>query len=251
VSSRHSLLGRPSIAFALLSSLLVSACGSDSEPAQQTAKRPPAATVPTTTTDAPTTTTDVAPSAREQRAKRRRAARKRREAKAKAQTTPTTTAKTQPAPSTQPVETTTQPAPQRHPKRTPAAKPKPRDTGPPAHAVTESATLQLVSRNGSRAYVHEGNVVGTLNGTMKLDTRLGGAGVIGIFTVTLSDGTLTGRASASLTLAGSEARFRGTAKITGGTGAYAGASATGLKFSGSVSADASTSKIRMSGDVRW
>ncbi len=236
---------------------LLSACGSDREGVEQAAS--PSATAPSTaptvsTETVPTTTTER-PDAKalERQAERRRAARKRRqaraEARAKAKTT--TSERSTPATTAEPPQTTAQSSePKQKPrKRTPS--PKPQDTGLPTHNLTENATMQLVSRKGSRAYVHEGNVVGTLNGTMRLNTKLGGEGVIGIFTVTLADGTLTGRASAALTLAGSEARFRGTAKITGGTGTYANASASGLKFSGKVSADASTSRIQMSGPVRY
>ena len=86
---------------------------------------------------------------------------------------------------------------------------------------------------------------------MNLRTKFGGQGIIGDFVVTLSDGTLRGRASGELAIAGSKANFKGSAQILGGTGAYAKASGTGLAFSGHVASDASRSFIRMSGQIRW
>jgi len=109
-----------------------------------------------------------------------------------------------------------------------------------------------VSKNGARAFVHEGAVEGTLNGQMHLDTKIGGKqGVKATFTVTLADGTLTGRGSARITLAQSKINFSGAATITGGTGTYGGASGSGLKFSGSVTSDASTCTVRLSGAVHY
>lgn len=231
------------------------ACGSDTEVAGQAGSGSSGRidALPTETTTSPTvpaatetvSTTAEQAAARKRRqmrarqAKRRAAARKR----ARAETTPTET-NAQPPPAK-----TTQSTPAEQPP--PAPKPKPKPTGPPTHSVTENATLQLVSRNGARSYVHEGNVEGTLAGTMNLHTKLAGEGVIGTFTVTLSDGTIRGRASGRLLIAGAKANFKGTATILGGTGAYAKASGSGLLFSGSVPSDASTSTVRMSGQMRW
>jgi hypothetical protein len=116
--------------------------------------------------------------------------------------------------------------------------------------VDETAHLKLVSKRGV-AFVQEGAVAGTLNGTMRLDAKLGGEGVRGAFTVALSDGTLTGTAEAALTLEDSVANLNGTATLTGGTGAYARLQPAKIDFSGSVKADASASTVKLRGTLVW
>lgn len=243
------------VAAALVTAALTAGCGSDDEAPDQADASLPLTSTPTTDATVPVPTqTATTPSSAERAAKRaqrvraqqrkRRAAARRRAEAAEARTETETTPR-QPSEDAAPAETPAveQPAP------TPAPKPKP--TGPPTHTITEQATMQLVSKNGLRSFVHEGAVEGTLTGTINLRTRLGGPGIIGDFTVTLSDGTMRGRATGTLSPSGSKATFEGTADILGGTGAYAKANGTGLSFSGHVASDASRSFIRMSGQVRY
>jgi hypothetical protein len=239
---------------------LAAGCGSDTEAPDQVDASLPLTSTPTTDATVPLATeTSTTPSAAERAARRaqraraqqrkRRAAARRRAAAAEARTEAETTPAAPDSGAT-PAETPT-PEQSEQPAPTPEPQPKPKPTGPPTHTITEQATMQLVSKNGLRSFVHEGGVEGTLTGTMNLRTRLGGPGIIGDFTVTLSDGTMRGRATGTLSPSGSKATFKGTAAILGGTGAYAQANGTGLAFSGHVSSDASRSFIRMSGQVRY
>jgi hypothetical protein len=172
--------------------------------------------------------------AREARAARRERERQRRE---RAQTTTTPPATSAPAADPDPPAATT------------TAKPKP-PAGPTVHHVVETASLKLVTKKGI-SFVQQGSVTGTVSGSMRLDAKLGGKGVEGTFVVTLANGTLTGQASAGLTLDGSVARFRGTAAIAKGTGAYAALMPAQLAFSGTVASDASTSTVKLAGDLRY
>lgn len=133
--------------------------------------------------------------------------------------------------------------------------PKPKvpteDDGPPAHRIKETATLSLVRRNGAKFVVQQGPFVGTLSGEMLLRARLAGEGVTGTFTVTLADGTLQGRASASLKLSSDQAVLQGTARIRAGTGRYTGATSEQLTFTGSVKSDVSSSRIHVTGVVYY
>jgi hypothetical protein len=233
----------------------IAGCGSDSEPGTDIADRDATAPTADTTASAPSTSSEAERAAAKRAARRaaaRRAARQRRERQAaraarrerrerlRAERAAATTTETTPAPEPEPE----QPAAQVKPK------PKPKPVGPASHHVVETATLKLVSKKGIN-FVQEGTVSGTVAGTMRLDAQLGGKGVQGQFTVTVSDGTLVGSASAALTLNGSVARFNGTATLTKGTGAYAKLVPTQLAFSGTVAADASTSTVKLAGDVRY
>jgi hypothetical protein len=260
VSSRRRLCALVLAVLALVLGALLAGCGKDREVVRESAEQSPASSssAPTTDTDltVPTTQETSTTAARRRRArKHKQHAQKRRHKPTTTTQTTSTPTTTSPTPSGKTHSKTHVQAPRSTPKKH-VAKPKqpPASTveaGPPAHSIAESATLQLVSKQGLRAYVHEGAVQGTLNGQMHLETKLGGAGVVATFTVTLPDGTLIGRGSASLTLADSQARFSGTATITGGTGAYDGATGSGLKFKGAVASDASTCSVRMSGSVHY
>jgi hypothetical protein len=248
------------VAAGLAAAAVAAGCGSDKEASDRAGASLPPTSTPTTdaTVPVPTGTATTpggaeraakrAQRARAQQRKRRAAARRRAEA-AEARTE-TETAPDAPAGDATPAEEPVEP-PQQTPAQTPEPQPKPKPTGPPVHTITEQATMQLVSKNGLRSFVHEGAVEGTLTGTINLRTRLGGPGIIGDFTVTLSDGTMRGRATGTVSPSGSKATFKGSASILGGTGAYARASGTGLAFSGHVASDASRSFIRMSGHVRY
>ena len=234
---------------ALALAMALGACGSDSEPVAEVSERS-TPTQATETTASPTTSTAAEQAAAKRaarvraRAKRKRARAQRereqaqREREQRAATTPTQA----PEAPAEPAET---PAPQQPTAPTP--KPKP---GAPAHSIVETASLSLVTKQGVN-FVQEGPVTGTLKGQMRLNAKLAGKGVEGTFTVTLANGTLTGQATAALTLDKSVAHFKGTTLITGGTGAYATVIPAALTFSGSVAADASKSTVKLAGILRY
>jgi hypothetical protein len=239
--------------------LTFAACGSDSEPS--TTEVADRLTTPTTADTSPTETTDTAALERAEarrHAAARKAARKRAEARRKKRAEAREARRAERerlAAEKRRQEAAAQEEAERQAAEQAAAEEAERQrqqqaAAPQPHQVTETANLRLVSKKGV-AFVHEGSVSGTLNGTMRLDARLGGKGVEGTFVVTLPDGTLTGSASAALALKGAFADFKGTATISRGTGAYKKLQPTQVAFNGSVKSDASSSTVKLSGTINW
>lgn len=90
--------------------------------------------------------------------------------------------------------------------------------GPPGHAFNE-----------------KGAASGTLTGTVaaRVETIASTSGQATI-TLYLSKGTISGRAPTHGHIVGPTAYFEGSMSITGGSGSYAHASGTGLKFKGTI-----------------
>jgi hypothetical protein len=220
------------LAGSLASPLALAACGGGSSgPVAQQADATTATTAPTTTSTPPaasTTATRTVPPA-----------------------APRTT--TTPAPSTTPATTPTKPvaaAPKRaqRPSKPPPAKATP--TGPPPHAIQETARLTLVTRTSPIQYSQHGTVSGTLDGEMALDAKVTPKGVAVTFTVQASDGTVSGQGLAIPQITGGPvARLTGTVSVTTGTGAYAHIQGRGLRVTGSAALDGSKATVRLSGTV--
>jgi hypothetical protein len=229
-----------------LCAVALTGCGSDSEPSTEVAER---VTTPTTPMTSSTTSTAAEQAAQRRAARRaaaRRAAKERRERKARAARRERRRKAQQEAATA----TATAPAPTPEPDPPAQPKPKPKPAGPTVHHIVEQATLKLVEKQGIN-FIQQGTVTGTVAGTMRLDAKLGGEGVVGTFVMTTDDGTLSGQASAKLALKGSFANFNGTATIATGTGAFADVVRAQLAFSGRVAADASTSVVKLAGDLRY
>src|SRR5262249_55221179 len=98
--------------------------------------------------------------------------------------------------------------------------------GVAARAATTNTKL-TVNATGSVAAAGTANLTNIGNGTFAGSASLGslaGTTVTAPFTITLSDGTLSGSLSIPVSLIASNAASgTGSALITGGTGAYAGA----------------------------
>lgn len=235
--------------------LTLSACGSDSEPTTtEVADRLTTPTTPTETTDtAALERAEARRHAAARKAARKRAALRKKRAEARearqAERERLAEEKRQQEAAAQ-EEAERQAAEQAAAEEAERQRQQQAAAGPTPHQVTETANLRLVSKKGV-AFVQEGTVTGTLNGTMRLDARLGGKGVEGTFVVTLPDGTLTGSASAALALKGAFADFKGTATISRGTGAYKKLQPAQVAFSGSVKADASSSTVKLNGAISW
>jgi hypothetical protein len=102
------------------------------------------------------------------------------------------------------------------------------------HAVKEHVDLTLVKRTGTTKLQHRGRATGTVTGSVTSKITITHSVVLrGTVTIATSKGkirmTVDGRAR-SLSV---RTKFTGTAKMTGGTGKYAGATGTG-KFTGVV-----------------
>jgi hypothetical protein len=115
-----------------------------------------------------------------------------------------------------------------------AASPRPGPTAVAARTLSlnVNSSMELVGRPG-HVLNHRGTVSGTLNGhesasSVALSTTQGTSK----FTLYTKSGSMFGRASSHGHVEGSTLYFSGTATITGGTGTWAHASGSGLRFSG-------------------
>jgi hypothetical protein len=114
--------------------------------------------------------------------------------------------------------------------------------------IDETARLRLAKKISLTHYIQTGTASGTFAGTITLDAQLGAKGVVATFTAQVPGGTVTGNALAQLNIAGQKLDpVSGTAQITGGTGRFAHAHATGLKVSGGAALDGSQSVLRLRG----
>jgi hypothetical protein len=115
-------------------------------------------------------------------------------------------------------------------------------TREPARAVA-AKTLSLHLTVHSRPTTHKGNAVseqgsftGTLSGTLYAHyvAISGTEGTATVISYISGGGTLTSQARTHGHVLGATAYFSGTATITGGTGRWAHAHGTGLRFSGKM-----------------
>jgi hypothetical protein len=112
----------------------------------------------------------------------------------------------------------------------------------PARATAAASELTLnetmqATRVGppGHTFNEKGAASGTLAGTVaaRVETIASTSGQATI-TLYLSKGTISGRAPTHGHIVGPTAYFEGSMSITGGTGSYAHASGTGLKFKGTI-----------------
>lgn len=110
----------------------------------------------------------------------------------------------------------------------------------PAMAHRASKPLNIRARvhmlaGGSSTLSQAGTFTGAPmgRGKVRVRTNVGrGDGSIITFVFSNSRGTLRGTSDCAVTFKGSQVRYRGTAKITGGTGAYRGMRSSRLRVSG-------------------
>lgn len=147
---------------------------------------------------------------------------------------------------TQPSVTSTPPASTQ--ATAPATTPSTTPSGTRTLAIDETARLTLARKLSLTHYIQTGAATGTFAGTITLDAQLGSKGIVAKFTAQLPGGSVTGAALAQLNIAGQKLDpVAGTAQITGGTGRFAHAHATGLKVSGGAALDGSQSVLRLQG----
>jgi hypothetical protein len=124
----------------------------------------------------------------------------------------------------------------------------PSQAGTRTLTIDETATLTLARKISLTHYIQKGRATGTFPGTITLDAQLGSKGVVAKFTAQLPGGSVSGTALATLQIVGRKLDpISGTAQITGGTGRFAHAHATGLKVSGGAALDGSKSVLRLRG----
>lgn len=117
-------------------------------------------------------------------------------------------------------------------------------------SLSESAHLSLTSRH-EFTLNEQGSTTGTIEGTMYIHLHIANnrGGVTAEVNIYPRGGSLSGSGSASYTVEGAEAVFSGRLSIVRGTGSYAGAHATGLKFSGSIGRRDDAVSVRLSGPL--
>jgi hypothetical protein len=112
-------------------------------------------------------------------------------------------------------------------------------------------TVALVPGTGSTLHYH-GSFTGAPFGSGATDvtTTLNGSGSSHLtFTLSTRKGSVRGSADATITYRGDAAICRGTARIDSGTGSYSRYRARGLRISGTTSATAEKSTLRLIGTI--
>jgi hypothetical protein len=170
-------------------------------------------------------------------------------------TTPQTTSPTGTTPQTTPRTTTTPATTTAPPATTPtttAAQPPATTAEPapdPGREIVETAQLVLEEKISAIEYRQRGTVTGTYDGTMALHAKIGQY-IFVRFTVTVPGGTVSGRARATIEIAGeSPYPIRGTAAISGGTGRFEGVRGHGLEVDGRAAIDGTRGTVRLRGTV--
>lgn len=100
--------------------------------------------------------------------------------------------------------------------------------------LKETATLHLVAHQGTQILHEEGQAAGTLRGKLTVVINIAYTTATVTFTARSSEGTLAGRGIESYFVSGKNGHFSGRMNITGGTGAYAHASASNLQTTGLI-----------------
>jgi len=124
---------------------------------------------------------------------------------------------------------------------------------PQSRALSASGELKRTAKPGALSTVQQGTMRGRPFGTgsMVLRSTLKQARVTSTFTLKTKAGMVRGRAIARLTLDGDTATYKGTATITSGTGRYRGATGSNIRFTGVGPVSAKSTRITLSGSVRY
>lgn len=123
---------------------------------------------------------------------------------------------------------------------------------PAVSTLDERANLVLTRRVSPSHYFQQGTVVGTYDGTIEVEARITSKGVLVRFTATVPGGTISGRGVAVAILDSTTwPSLRGTAKVTGGTGRFAGIQGRRLSLTGRAKPDASRAHVRLAGTVGY
>ena len=120
------------------------------------------------------------------------------------------------------------------------------------HRVDLNAKTKEVG--SSAAGIHDqGTITGTPFGKGSIDilVQLNGGKATGTFRMTFPKGSVTGTVDMPFTISGSEIDFRGTAQITGGTGAYRGITSGKLQAHDHNTLDGQNGVVEVSGSAKY
>ncbi len=113
--------------------------------------------------------------------------------------------------------------------------------------LNESGSLRLTSSHGLMLN-EKGTASGTIKGAIYIHLNVSSTNrVTAEVSIYPSGGSLTGHGSANYRVVGSTATFSGTLAITRGTGHYAHAHATGLRFTGTIARKTDAVTVHVSG----
>jgi len=118
-------------------------------------------------------------------------------------------------------------------------------------SLNETAHLHPTGRPTITRINEEGQASGTIRGTIYIHLRLSNnhGGVSAEVNIYPHGGSLSGYGSASYRVEGADAVFSGKLAITRGTGSYAHASASGLRFTGSIQRRTDAVAVQLSGPL--
>jgi hypothetical protein len=117
-------------------------------------------------------------------------------------------------------------------------------------SLSETAQLHLTSKHGFTLN-EQGSAAGTITGTMYIHLHVANnhGGVTAEVNIYPHGGFLSGSGSANYQVEGADAVFSGSLSITHGSGSYAGARASGLRFSGRIQRRNDAVSVKLSGSL--
>lgn len=122
-----------------------------------------------------------------------------------------------------------------------------------AHAITlnESGRLHLTSHHTTHLNF-QGTASGTIRGTIYIHLNVTSPSRVSAeVSIYPSSGSLTGVSTASYHANGGQANFSGTMSISRGSGRYAHAHASALRFSGTIQRSNDATTVRVSGPLSY
>jgi hypothetical protein len=118
-------------------------------------------------------------------------------------------------------------------------------------SLNESGRLRLTSKKGFTLN-ERGSASGTIAGSIYIHLHLvSRTKVTAEVNIYPREGSLTGNGSASYHVVGGYATFSGTLSITRGTGKYARARASGLRFTGTIQRRDDSVSVHLSGSLSY
>jgi hypothetical protein len=118
-------------------------------------------------------------------------------------------------------------------------------------SLTESGTLRLTSKKGFTLN-ERGSASGTISGPMYIHLRLlPNNRVTAEVNIYPKGSSLTGNGTASYNVVGGYAAFSGTLSISRGSGKYAHAHASGLRFTGKIQRRDDSVSVQLSGPLSY
>jgi hypothetical protein len=115
--------------------------------------------------------------------------------------------------------------------------------------IKEEAHLHLSQKNGSSAIVEQGSATGTFSGSLSAQLTVKISTVTGSVVGYLKGGVISGTVSATPHVSGKYVSFKGTFKLSHGTGRYAGASGI-AGFYGVINRETYNATVQLVGRLR-